>query len=206
VNHNKIITTQVIEDVVNNSSADRILIRDLIESMHASGFGLTMMIFALGALMPLPPPIPSIISLPLLIFSFQMISGYSSPKLPKRLASLSIKRSILASIVQKSSPYLRKIERILRPRLIFITTNAAERVIGILTLIFSISIALPLPFSNFIPALGILIISFGMMGKDGVVVMCGIVIGTIGVIISSIVIMLGVEVIHYIKTVFSNIF
>ena len=206
MNQDKIITTQVIEDVVNNSSADRILIRDLIESMHATGFGLTMMFFALGALMPLPPPIPSIIALPLLIFSFQMMSGCSSPKLPKRFANLSIKRSILAIVVQKSAPYLRKVERVLRPRLLFMTSNAAERMIGLLTLVFSISIALPVPFSNFIPALGILIISFGMMGRDGLVVLCGIVIGIIGVTISTIVIMLGVEVIQYIKTLFSNIF
>lgn len=195
----KIITTQVIEDVVNKSSADRIPVRDLVEAMDAIGFGLVMMIFAFGIVIPLPPPFPSIISIPLAIFSLQMALGFSAPKLPKRFSDLSVKRSVLAMLVQKSSPYIRRVERILRPRLSFMTHGIMERVIGVFTLIFSISIFLPIPLSNFIPGLGILIISFGLLGKDGLIVIIGLVVGSIGIAITTASVFLGVEAFHYLK-------
>ena len=201
---NKIITTQAIEDVVNKSSSDRIPVRDLVDAMQAIGFGLVMMIFAFGIIIPLPPPFPSIIAMPLIIFSLQMIAGYTAPKLPKRFEKITVKRSVVAMLVQKSAPYIRKVEHILRPRLGFVTTPSAERVIGVFALIFSSFIVLPMPLSNFIPGLGILIISFGLLGKDGLVVICGIIIGLMGIAISTTAVLLGVEALYYIKNFFLN--
>jgi len=202
MDQHKIITTQIIEDVVSNSSSDRIPVRDLVAAMETVGFGLAMMIFAFGVIIPMPPPVPGIISIPLVIFSLQMIAGYSSPKLPKKFSDMSIKRTILASLVQKSSPYIRKVERFLRPRLLFMTHQIAERVIGVFTLIFSTFVLLPMPLSNFIPGLGVLIISFGLLGKDGLVIIAGIFIGLSGVAISIIAVFLGVEALQYLKMFF----
>jgi hypothetical protein len=204
VTQNKIITTQAIEDVVNKSSADRIPVRDLVDAMQAIGFGLAMMIFAFGIIIPLPPPFPSIIAMPLIVFSLQMIAGYTAPKLPKRFEKITVKRSVVAMLVQKSAPYIRKVEHILRPRLGFVTTPRAERVIGVFALIFSSFIVLPMPLSNFIPGLGILIISFGLLGKDGLVVICGIIVGLMGIAISTTAVVLGVEALYYIKNFFLN--
>ncbi len=198
----KIITTQVIEDVVSKSSSDRIPVRDLIEAMESVGFGLAMMIFAFGVIIPMPPPVPGIISIPLVIFSLQMIAGYSSPKLPKKFSDMSVKRSVLAMLVQKSSPYIRKVERLLQPRWAFMTSQVAERVIGIFTLLFSVFVLLPLPLSNFLPGLGVLIISFGLLGKDGLVIVAGIVVGMVGIAVSITTVLIGVEALHYLKIFF----
>ena len=202
MNKKKVITTQVIEDVVNSSSSDRILVGDLIDAMTSLGFGLAIMIFAFGIIIPLPPPFPSIIAIPLVIFSLQMIAGFTSPKLPKKFSNLSVKRSVLAMLVQRSSPYIRKIERILRPRLSFITSHRGERFIGVFIFIFSSFVLLPMPLSNFIPGLGVLIISFGMLGKDGLVVILGIVVGLSGIAISVTAVLLGVEALYYLKDFF----
>ncbi|MBM3579466.1 MAG: exopolysaccharide biosynthesis protein [Alphaproteobacteria bacterium] len=197
MDQHKIITTQVIEDVVNSTSSDRVPIRDLVYAMESVGFGLVMMIFALAITIPTPPPLPSIISVPLIVFSLQMMLGYSSPKLPKRFADLTVKRSVLATLVNKSAPYIRKIELILKPRLAFMTTKTAERLIGFFSLLFSSFILLPIPLSNFIPGLGILITSFGLLGKDGLVVLLGITVGIFGITVSIATVMLGVEVVYY---------
>lgn len=202
MDQNKIITTQAIEDVVNKASSDRILVRDLIDAMNAIGFGLVMMVFAFGIIIPLPPPFPSIIALPLVIFSAQMMWGYSAPKLPKRFSNLSVSRKVVAMLIKRSAPYIGKVERILRPRLSFMTTHRAERIVGFFTLLFSSFILLPIPLSNFIPGLGILIISFGLLGKDGLVVIFGIAVGLTGMAISITTVLLGVEAIHYIKNFF----
>jgi len=205
VDQKKIITTQIIEDLVNKSSADKVLVGDIVDSMEAIGFGLALLIFSLGIIIPLPPPFPSIISLPLVVFSAQMIIGMNAPKLPIWIAKKEIKRSVLAMMVQKSSPYIRKVERILKPRLTFMTSIIAERVVGFFLLGFSSFILVPLPLSNFIPGLGILITSFGLMGKDGLVIILGIVVGMMGVAISISTVFIGLEAFYMIKDFFFNL-
>lgn len=200
----KIITTQIIEDLVNKSSADKVAVGDIINSMESIGFGLALMFFSLGIIIPLPPPFPSIISLPLVVFSAQMMIGMSSPKLPGWLAKKEVKRSVLAMMVQKSSPYLRKVEKILKPRLVFMNHIVAERIVGFFLLVFSSFILIPLPLSNFIPGLGILITSFGLMGKDGLVMILGITIGFAGMFISILTVILGVEFFYMIKDFILN--
>ncbi len=195
----KAIATDAIEEVVNASTADRLPIADLVLAMESVGFGLAMMIFSFGVMVPLPPPFPSVISIPLVLFSLQMMAGYRSPKLPKRFAKLSVKRSTLATLVRRLSPYISRVESILRPRLSFITTPAAERFVGFFIFSFAVFILLPMPLSNFIPGLGILIISFGMLSKDGLAVLCGITLGLSGMALSIAAIFLGVEALHYIK-------
>ena len=196
------LATKAIEDVVNSSSNDRVSINDVINAMDAVGFGLVMMIFAFGIIIPTPPPFPSIISVPLVIFSFQMFAGFSSPRLPKKFANLSVKRSVLALLVQKSSSLIRKIERFLKPRYLFMTKPIAERITGFFMLFFSSFILLPIPLSNYIPGLGILISSFGMLSKDGLVVILGIAVGCFGVGVSIMAIFLGIEFITNIKSFF----
>lgn len=195
----KVIATDAIEGIVNSSSADRLPISALMAAMEGAGFGLAVLIFAFGILIPLPPPFPSLISVPLVIFSLQIMAGFKSPKLPKKFAKMTIKRSTLATLVRKASPYIRRVESILRPRLLFMLKPFAERVIGFFIFVFSTFILLPMPLSNFIPGLGILIIAFGLLGKDGLAVILGIIVGLIGLAISIIAVLLGVEAVHYIK-------
>lgn len=198
----KVITTKVIEDVVNKTSADRILIRDLVEAMESVGFGLAMMIFSFGIVIPLPPPFPSIIAMPLVVFSVQMMLGYSAPKLPKSFSKLTVKRSVVAMLVSKSSPYIRRVEAVMRPRLNFVTSPVSERIIGFFAFVFSAFVVLPMPLSNFIPGFGVLVISFGLLGKDGLIVICGVVIGLVGILIAMAAIFFGVEFLYYIKNLF----
>ncbi len=193
MDQHKIITTQVIEDVVNSSSSDRIPVRDLVHAMDSVGFGLVMMIFSFGIIIPTPPPFPSIISIPLVVFALQMTIGHQAPKLPKKFSQLTVKRSVLAMLVNKSSPYIRKVERILRPRLLFMTSPFADRIVGFFVLLFSSFVLLPIPLSNFIPGLGVLVISFGLLGKDGLVILLGIFIGISGIAISLAALILGAE-------------
>jgi hypothetical protein len=202
VDQEHIIKTEIIEDLVNKTSSDRVLVKDIVIAMESVGFGLIIMIFAFGIIIPLPPPFPSIISTPLVFFSIQMILGYNSPRLPKKFSNISVKRSVLAMLLQRSSPYIRKIERILRPRLFFMISDMTQRIVGFFILLFSTFILLPMPLSNFIPGLGVLIISFGLLGKDGLIVIAGIITGLFGITISTIFVFLGVEALGYLKHFF----
>ncbi len=176
--------TLSIELAIKESTSDEILVRDLITSMEATGFGLLLMIFALGVIIPIPPPYATIVSIPLVIFSAQMVMGYTAPKLPKRFNNLTIKKSILVTLLRKFSPYMVRIEKILRPRFSPLLSPLSERVIGMMLLIFSLFVFVPLPLSNFIPGVGVLIASLGLIYKDGLMIIAGIIVGISGIVLS----------------------
>src|SRR5690606_30111620 len=122
------------------------------------GFGLLMVIFSLPLSIPLPVPpgFTMLPSIPLIIFSLQMLMGMRSPWLPKWLGEKKMKRTTLAYMIEKASPHLKKVEKLLRPRIFFASSPLGEKIVGLFALVFSISIMIPIPLTSFIPAIGIL--------------------------------------------------
>ena len=59
---------------------------------------------------------------------------------------------------------------------------------------------IPLPFTNLVPGIGIMLIAFGLLGKDGLFVISGILVGMIGSLIAIMTIFIGVEVFHKIQS------
>lgn len=199
---NNKITSEILEDVVKEAKNDRITIKELALAMKTSGFGVLMFLFSLAIIIPVPPPIPSITAIPLLFFAFQMAIGTDSIWIPKWLGNLSIKRSTLAMIFEKSFPMIRRFERITKMRMCFMSSQIGERIIGVLSFIFALSILVPLPFTNLLPGIGIMIMSFGLIGKDGLIVALGIMIGIWGVAFTIAVLLLGKEAISLIYGIF----
>jgi hypothetical protein len=186
-------TSEFLKNVVKANKSDHVTIDELKISMHERGFGILLIAFSLPLAVPLPyiPGVTTIFAIPLFFLSVQMILGFDSPWLPKWLTRLSVKRRILSFIVIKSSPLLKKIERLLKPRLLFFSSHEGTKIIGFFALIFTISIALPLPFTNFVPAIAILTLALGMLSRDGVTIFIGILIGCAGVLFTVAVIILG---------------
>ena len=193
----KLAASDVLRGVVDGNFADRISLADIKTSLHKRGFGLLMVICAIPVSLPIPipPGLTSIPAIPLLILSLQMVMGLDSPWLPKWVSKRTIKRTTLASLIEAASPHLKKIEKFLKPRLSFASSRHGEKIIGIFATIFSISVMLPVPFTNMIPALGILIMSLGLLSKDGITIIIGMVIGSVGVCLSTLIVILGEKVV-----------
>jgi hypothetical protein len=176
-------TSDLLHNVVRANNSDKISIDELRISLHERGFGVLLILFALPVSIPIPyiPGVTTFFAVPLLFLSCQMLLGFEFPWLPKWLAKKSIKRTTLIMIIVKSAPLLKRVEKVLRPRLLFLSQPEGERIIGFFAFCFAISIALPLPFTNFIPALGIVIMSLGLLSRDGITIFCGILLGSAGV-------------------------
>jgi len=70
-------------------------------------------------------------------------------------------------------PVFRRIEAISRPRLAMV--SEAHWLIGLVCLVLSGVLALPIPLGNFLPALCVVLIAFGMIQRDGFIVASGMV-------------------------------
>ena len=185
-------TSEYLAVVVAEHKNETMTVGELKHSLHERGFGILMAIAALPLCLPVPVPpgYTTFFSIPLFIFSIQMILGMSAPWLPAWLEKKEIKRVNLEKLIDKANPWLRKIEIHLRPRMTNISVQTWEKIIGVFAFVFALSIALPIPMTNFPPGWGILIMSLGLLSKDGLTIIVGIIVGTIGVGITMIVLAL----------------
>ncbi len=190
-------TSEFLRQVVRSKKADSITVDEIKISLNERGFGILMTIFALPLSIPIPyiPGLTTILAIPLLIFSAQLLLGIKYPWLPKWILKKTIKRSFIALLILKSSPIMKRIEKVLTHRLESVTENTGARIIGLFAFMFSIAIALPLPLTNLLPSFGILLMSFGMLGKDGLIVIIGILTGTIGLVLTALVLLLGSKIV-----------
>lgn len=190
--------SEVLECFVDTKkNKDEFLFGEIKDALHERGFGLLLLFFSvpLAVPVPVPPGVTTIAALPLLLLSLQILLGRKTPWLPLWLMRKKIRRRTLAKILSKSTPTLRRIERILKPRLLFISKN--ERLVGLMCFIFSLNTAIPVPFGNIFSAAGISIISLGFLSRDGFVITLGYLLGLMGILLSVILLLLGGNVVDH---------
>lgn len=180
---------------IHYSESTRITINELIFTLRHRGFGLLMLVLVLPNCVPvpIPPGGSTLLSVPLFFISLQMLWGKNAPWLPEWLRKKSLEQGTVDKIVSIAAPKLRWVEKFLRPRLNFTASKIGERIVGFFWLIFAISIAVPLPLTNFIPGIGTLVMALGMLGRDGLVVMIGMFIGLTGVTFTILLLTVGTE-------------
>jgi len=185
-------TSEFLEIVVVKNTNDSLSIGEIKNALDERGFGVLMAIAALPLCLPVPVPpgYTTFFSIPLFIFSLQMIFGMRAPWLPEWIEKKKIKRESFEKLITRANPWLRKIEKHLQPRLTYISVHTWERIIGVFSFVFALSISLPIPLTNFPPGWGILIMSLGLLSRDGITILIGMIVGTIGVGITMIVLAL----------------
>ncbi|MEQ8956796.1 MAG: exopolysaccharide biosynthesis protein [Coleofasciculus sp. C2-GNP5-27] len=149
-------------------------------------FGFLFVILSLPSALPVPAPGYSIpFGVIMLILAFQLIIGAKRPWLPRKMMNGRMKLETVQKFVNGGIPWLRRIEAIARPRLAYICTSLTGRVvIGVAIALMSISMMIPIPGTNTLPAIGIFVIGFGLIEDDGVISLAGLVICLLGGILS----------------------
>ncbi|MCC8371342.1 MAG: exopolysaccharide biosynthesis protein [Rickettsia endosymbiont of Pseudomimeciton antennatum] len=161
-------------------------ISELLIDFHENGLLLMMLFFAIPIAIPLPypPGFTTIVGIPLIILSMQMLLGFRQVSLPSKINNYQISNDILINISNKIVPKIKLVEKYIRPRFSFATSIYCEQFIGLVSLICAIAIAIPLPLTNAIPALGITIMTLGLLNRDGLTIFLGFMVSIVGLIIA----------------------
>jgi len=193
--------SQVLIELKDQVPEEKVCTFDLLEALHERGFGFLLFIFALPAALPLPGlGINIIVALPLLFLTAQQAMGRHTIWIPEKMKYKSIDRATFEAMVDKAVPFVKKIEFFVRPRLGFITQGVFSVFIGILGLIMALSICIPLPLTNTVPAFGIALMAVGVIMRDGLAVIAGALIGTAWVLmIFFVIVFLGAEGVDLVK-------
>lgn len=158
-------------------------ISDVIHLVASGAFYFVILLFSFPVALPFPypPGFPSICGVPLFLLSIQMVLNKKKVILPQFVLRYRIKTSIMTMVVRKSGSIFRFLSKIIKPqRMQDLASEKLTVPYGILFFILSICILIPLPGTNFIPAVGIFICSLGLLFKDGLLAFIGGIIGIIG--------------------------
>lgn len=171
-------------EIAEDPARERISIADMLELMKARAFGAMLLIFAAPNIVPNIPGTSALLAIPLLYLTAQMMLG-RPPQLPRFVAERSISRADFGRLMIRTAPYLARAERLLVPRLHVMTGPAVQRWVGGLCLVLSIVLILPVPLGNMLPGLAISVIALGILERDGLWVLIGIVISLLSLVIVS---------------------
>lgn len=156
-------TSQVLALLVAGAQDETVSLAWLIDHLRERSFGIVMLILGLVALIP---GASGFVGVLLAIPAFQMMMARRGPVFPRFLARRPIPAQRFARLVARIDPVLVRMERVIRPR--WPTPfEATKRVVGFVLLLLGLALLAPIPFSQVIVALVIVLLSFAYLEEDG---------------------------------------
>ncbi len=142
-------------------------IGDVVSRVGARSFAVLFILLALPIAVPFTPPGLTVpFGAALVILACQMIAGRRTPWLPQRLLVRKIKAGKAAKMIDAMPRFLARFERFLKPRWPWVGRHSS--ILGVGVLIASLAMMAPLPVTNTICSVSVLLIGLGMVGNDGV--------------------------------------
>jgi hypothetical protein len=153
-------------------------VRELLATLRGSPYLLLTALLSLIFIPPLPlfwlAPIAGVI---IALFGLHMALGLK-PIIPDGLLNLQLPQKVLPSVLKATSVLLRKIEFLSRPRWRLISRNELlMNFYGLVIFLTSLMLMppLPIPFLHFFPALTLFVLSLGLVERDGVFIILGLI-------------------------------
>lgn len=172
---------QGLEIMADQAKPEGLSLYAIFDQLNERAFGAALFLLALPCAIPFLYLVPQIVSLPMMALTLQMLAGREEPWLPEKFGSRKIDKAGLTRMASFGRKWFGWLERVSRPRLTWLTGHKAERVLALFLTVFCASILLPLPLTNTTPGIAVAIACFGLMSRDGIMVILGVVIGTLWV-------------------------
>lgn len=186
-------TSEVLLRAVRGDS-EKVSVRQILDALDARSFGLAVLLFALPSVVPMPPGVPTVVGIILLIVAVQMVMGREELWLPGILSKREFDRKSLVGAFEGLAPKLAIIEKVMKPRLLFMTGRVGSILIGVIVLVMAVVLILPLPpGGNFPPALACAVLGLGLAQRDGLTVLAGLVASAVALVAVSFVTLVFIQ-------------
>lgn len=159
-----------IRQVADAAGADGLTVGQIVDRLDERAFGLLILIFAVPCLVPGLPG-AQLIAIPIFLLGLQILVGRQEPWLPGWFLRARVKKSWLEGIAGFCEKRLKWTETVARPRLTFMASGIAERLLGLVIALAAVTIMLPI--TNTIPSAAITAIALGLLQRDGLFTLGG---------------------------------
>lgn len=152
----------------------------LLDRVGARGFGLLFLLLSLPSALPIPAPGYSIpFGILLCLLAAQMIVGRSQPVLPARARRIRLTADLATRILTLTARFFARVERLVKPRMHWVRSRWASPFIGVLIFFMALLMLVPIPFTNSLPAIIVLLIGIGLTEKDGLLAIIACTLGVL---------------------------
>lgn len=167
-----------------DDSRERIAVSDLLTVLGDRALAALLFVFAVPNVLPVPPGTSAVLGAPLVFLAAQLAFG-RRPWLPAVIARRTMTRGDFGALVQRIGPWLARAERLLRPRAMGLALPPMEYLVGLVCLLLSVVLVLPVPLGNMLPALAISLLALGVLERDGVWILAGLAAATVSAVVVS---------------------
>jgi hypothetical protein len=152
---------------------ERVSVAAILEAFGDRAFGALLLVFGLPNALPMPPGTSAVLGAPLVFIAFQLMMGRSVLWLPRFITERSMKRADFRTLAARVTPWIKRLEKLLRPRLPALTSPVADRLTGAACLVLAVILFLPIPLNNMPPGAAIAAFALGILERDGAAVLVG---------------------------------
>jgi hypothetical protein len=176
---------------------ETVTIGEVLDGLGRANLGLTLLLVALPAMIPIPGPVAMFLGGCLAIIAVQVMCGVRRIWLPSWLRKRSVSPSIVGAMAERGAPWLRRAEALLRPRRMkHFTGRIAQAVLGLPILLLSIALALPLPLGNMLPVIALSLIALAILQRDGLAVIAALAITVLALVWTGILLIAGSSIVN----------
>lgn len=164
--------SQDIKSLLEKLAQQPLTLGDILAETSERGFSLVISLLVLPFLLPAPPGLTGPLGTACIILAGQMALGRRSPWLPKKVASFKFPHWFVLRLLQNLKRVTRILEKIARPRFVKLAqSRSIWRLNGICIAWLTLLLISPIPFTNPIPTVGILLLAVATLEADGLL-MC----------------------------------
>ncbi|HLW46566.1 MAG TPA: exopolysaccharide biosynthesis protein [bacterium] len=166
--------TQLLAEIFNEERESTV--GGIVDGIKDRGFGFLLVVLALPTLVPiLPPGSATLVGLLYVLLALQMLSGAERPWLPKRIRAYRVPKHIVPALRQVGLRVFGQIERISRPRAMVLPDYVTSRIVASAVLFIGLVLLSPTPFLHTLPGVTVLILGAGLLNRDGVLILGGLI-------------------------------
>jgi hypothetical protein len=157
-----------------NRPEERISIYDIAAAFGDRAFSAIMLVFGLLTMAAIIPGTSTVTGAPLFLVATQMVMGRKVLWIPAKLGDRTVAPSDIGRLNTRFLKLLRRMERLLQPRLPILFAPLSIRFLGVICFLLSVLIVLPIPGGNLAPGFSIAIVALAILTRDGLAALAGI--------------------------------
>ena len=172
--------SQDLRAILREANGRAMTVAELEEILQGRGFAMFILLLSAPFIVPAPGlSVP--FGIALMLLGLRIAIGRKA-LLPAFILRRTLSYRTLARIVTPLAGVAERFEKRIRPRMHFLQTHpwAVNLIgVGIVSGGFILSLPLPIPFSNTLPAVSIMLLAAGLMERDGLLVLWGYIMGAL---------------------------
>lgn len=159
---------RLLQSFAHGDPRERLTMDRLLQGLGRTAFGMFLFVSILPGFIPIPGA-GGMISGPLVVLiGLQLLVGLRRPWVPGFIGRRGPQRGTMARFCRRITPWMNRLEHLVRPRLQVLTGNRmANALTGVLLIALGVLLALPLPMTNYLFAGTLLLYSLALMERDG---------------------------------------